>query len=116
MHASIRYRGGVAIVEPSGRMVLGDGEAPFRGAVHRILDAGRASILVDLHRVEILDSCGIGALLEAQRTVAGRGGEVKLVHLSARVEKVLKITEVLDLFDVFEDEWEAIESFGGRAS
>lgn len=116
MNASIRYRGAVAILEPAGRMVLGDGEAPFRGAIHRILDAGRSSILVDLHRVEILDSSGIGALLEAQRSVAGRGGEIKLVHLSERVERVLKITEVLGLFDVFEDEREAIESFGSRIS
>jgi anti-sigma B factor antagonist len=116
MNASIRYRGKVAIVEPWGRIVLGDGEAPFRGAIHRILDAGHFSVLVDLHRVEILDSCGIGALLEAQRSVAGRGGEIKLVHLTERVARVLKITEVLDLFDVFEDEWEAIDSFGGRVS
>jgi anti-sigma B factor antagonist len=116
MDASIRYRGRVAIVEPSGRIVLGDGEAAFRGAIHRILDAGHSSVLVDLHRVEILDSCGIGALLGAQRSVAGRGGEIKLVHLSERVARILKITGVLDLFDVFEDEREAVESFGGRAS
>ncbi len=116
MNPSIRYRGGVAIVEPAGRMVLGDGEAPFRGTIHRILEAGHSSVLVDLRRVGILDSSGIGALLEAQRSLAGRGGEIKLVHLTARVRRVLKITEVFDLFDVFEDEGEAIASFGERAS
>lgn len=114
MDASVRYRENVAIVEPTGHVVLGDGEDAFRAAIHRALDHGTSSILVDFRRVDILDSSGIGALLAAQRAVSGRGGEIKLVHLPARVHEVLRITEVLSLFDVFEDEGDALDSFGGR--
>jgi anti-sigma B factor antagonist len=101
-------------VEPAGRVVLGDGEASFRAAIHRALDHGTSSILIDFRRVDILDSSGIGALLSAQRTVSGRGGEIKLVHLRARVHDLLRMTEVLSLFDVYEDEMDALESFDAR--
>lgn len=116
MSTTIRYREGVAIIEPTGRVVLGDGEDSLRGAIRRAVSGGASEILVDLHHVQVLDSSGIGALLAAQRAVAGRGGEIKLLRLPRRVHRLLQITEVLALFDVFDDEPSAISSFGSRTS
>jgi anti-sigma B factor antagonist len=114
MKATIRFEDDVAIIEPAARVVLGDGDEALRRAVDHILEDGGSKIILDFHRVAVLDSSGIGALLAAQRTASGRGGEIKLIRLPTRVYRILEITEVLKLFDVFQDESEAMESFGSR--
>ena len=73
--------------------------------------AGANNILVNLGNVTTIDSSGIGELVSAYTTVTNRGGKLKLLRLPPKVEDILQITQLMTVFEVFDDEAEALDSF-----
>jgi anti-sigma B factor antagonist len=68
-------------------------------------------ILLNLADVTYIDSSGIGELVSAFTTVTNTGGQLKLLHLNKRVKDLLQITKLYTVFEVKEDEADAIRSF-----
>lgn len=75
------------------------------------LEGGVTKILLNLGDVSYIDSSGIGELVSAFTTTKNRGGELKLVNLTKKMHDLLQITKLYTVFDVYEDESEAIASF-----
>lgn len=112
MKLSQREVAGVTILEPRGKITIGNGDAELRDSIERALDAGNRRILIDLKAITKLDSSGLAELVAARSRAAGRGAEIKLVNLPPKVQDILGITQVVTLFDVFDDEQEALASYG----
>jgi anti-sigma B factor antagonist len=72
---------------------------------------GNKKILLNLGKVDYIDSSGIGVLVSGFSTVRGQGGELNLVNLSKRIRDLLHITKLYSLFDVKDDEAAAVGSF-----
>ena len=83
----------------------------MRKTVRALLDEKRTSILLNLADVDYIDSSGIGELVSAYTTVKGRGGELKLLHLTKKVHDLLQLTKLYTVFDVHSDEYTALSSF-----
>ena len=111
MHISERHVGDVAIVDLSGRLVLGDGDDLLRDKVNSLVQQGHTQILVNLSEVSYMDSAGLGELVRSYTTVTRRGGALKLLGLTKRVSDLLSITKLLTIFDSFDAENEAVASF-----
>ena len=111
MPIASRTNRGVQILEPGGQLTLGRGNVEFDRAVEEVVEGDVPRILVSLREVEVIDSSGIGSLVAAYYQAQARGGVVKLVHLPARVQNVLQIAQLHSLFEIFDDEHAAIESF-----
>jgi anti-sigma B factor antagonist len=73
-------------------------------------------LIVDLAGVTYIDSAGVGVLVGRLLHVMRRGGRMKLLHPSARVERVLEITGLHGVFEIFEREQDALDSFAPPAS
>ena len=101
----------VAILELSGRMVLGDETALFRNAVRELVAAGNKKILLNLGGVSYIDSSGLGELVGAFTAVRREGGQIKLLNLQKRVRDVVQIVKLETLFEPFDDETAALASF-----
>ena len=101
----------VKILDCGGKIVLGQGTMTIRNMVRDILEAGGKKIILNLADVSYMDSSGIGELVSAYTTVANAGGQLKLLHLTKRIEQLLAITKLLTVFQVFEDEQAAIAGF-----
>ncbi len=101
----------VAILELSGRMVLGDETALFRNAVRDLVAAGKKKILLNLGGVSYIDSSGLGELVGAFTAVRREGGQIKLLNLQKRVRDVVQIVKLETLFEPFDDETAALASF-----
>jgi len=80
-------------------------------SITTLLDQGRKNIVLNLSGLHYLDSSGIGELARMYATVLKRGGEMKVIGLTARVEDVLKITRLYQVFPEFPDEQSALQSF-----
>jgi len=107
-----RLVGDVAVIDVSGRITLGDASTAMREEILRALtDQGHKKILLNLGDVAYIDSSGIGELVSGYTTMVHRGGALKLVGLTKRVKDVLQITKVYSLFEVYEEETEAVRSF-----
>ena len=111
MKIEARHVEGVTVLEPKGKITIGVGDVALREAVHEALEAGARNILVNLSGVSTIDSSGIGELVSAYTTVTNRQGKLKLCSLPAKVTDILQITQLITVFDVFETEQEAVESF-----
>ncbi|HLE83232.1 MAG TPA: STAS domain-containing protein [Thermoanaerobaculia bacterium] len=111
MRVNVRQREGVTILDLKGKITIGVGDVALREAIHQALAAGANKILVNLEDVSTIDSSGVGELVSAYTTVTNRGGRLRLLNLPPKVADILQITQLITVFDVYEDEEEAIRSF-----
>jgi anti-anti-sigma factor len=111
MKINVRQRDGVTILEPKGKITIGVGDVALREAVHRELDAGHRSILIDMSGVTTIDSSGIGELVSTYTSVNNRGGKLKLLRLPDKVSDILQITQLISVFETYDDEDEAVRSY-----
>lgn len=111
MKIDVRHRKGVTILAPKGKITIGVGDVVLRRAVQEALEAGGQKILIDLSGVSTIDSSGVGELVSAYTTVTNRGGKLKLLNIPPKVADVLQITQLITVFETFDDEDEAIASF-----
>ena len=115
MKSSTRQVDGVTIVDLSGRITLGEGSVVLRDLVRELLAKGNKKILLNLGDVTYIDSSGIGELVSAFTTVRNGGGELKLLNLTKKVHDLLQITKLYTVFDIKDDETQAIQSFARGA-
>ena len=108
----VRHAGDVTVVTLAGELLVNDGDLAFRRCVHDLLDQGRLRIVVNLAGVVRMDSSGVGMIAAKLQTVRQRGGDMKLVDVTSRSQKVLGLMRLLELFETYEDEAAAITSFG----
>ena len=111
MKSTTRQVDGVTIVDLSGRITLGEGSTMLRDIVRDIISKGNKKILLNLGDVTYIDSSGIGELVSAFTTVRNGGGELKLLNLTKKVHDLLQITKLYTVFDIKDDEANAIQSF-----
>ena len=95
-----------------GKMRLGEEVDDFNAAVASALETGHIHIVVDLSQMPVIDSCGIGAVVQALQQAKKLGGDLKLVDPSQFALKIFKMTGILPLFQVFPTEQEAIAAIG----
>jgi anti-anti-sigma factor len=111
MNISQRQVGDVTILDVSGKITIGVGDVQVRDAVHMALGSGARNLVLNLKSVTTIDSAGVGELVSAYTTVTNRGGKLKLVNLPSKVNDILQITQLITVFEVYDSEQEALESF-----
>jgi anti-sigma B factor antagonist len=114
--ATIRQAGQVSVVEVSGKLTSLESGA-LSNSIAQLLKEGRKQILLNLKGLTYLDSSGIGELVRTYLSVIKRDGEMKVVGLTDKAEEILKITKLYQVFQEFQDETSALQSFphGGNS-
>jgi len=113
MHTSTRKLAGVAILDISGRITLGDGNVILRDKVRELLESGNLRIILNLREVQFIDSSGLGELVKAHATIRNHGGQLRLVNLNRRINDLLQLTRLSKVFEIEPDEESAIRSLAG---
>ena len=111
MKSEIRDLGDVRIIKLSGKITIGAGDVKIRELIDQALADGKKHILLDLAGVSTIDSSGIGEMVACYTTVTKQGGQLKLLRLSPKINDILQVTQLITVFDVFDDEAEAVASF-----
>ena len=101
---------GILVVNCDGRIVLGEESAELRDSVRKLLTQNN-QVVLNLGGVTYIDSGGLGTLVSLYTTAHNAGGAIKLSNLTQRVGDLLQVTKLLTVFEVFDSEEEAIESF-----
>ena len=105
----------VTVLQLGGRIVFGDGASELRARLNYLLDEARLKFLLDLREVTYIDSFGVGVIAAKFVSVRRKGGDMKLLRLSARTHRVMTISGLLKIFQSFESEEEAVRSFAKKA-
>jgi anti-sigma B factor antagonist len=114
MRIEERVVNNVAVVTVHGDIVLNGSGLDLADKVRSLLEQERRHIVLDVGDVRYVDSGGIGQLMESFTAAQHRGGSVKLLGVTRRLNDLLVITKLLNVFECFETEQEAIDSFDGR--
>jgi len=108
MKSQIRDEGEVRVIELAGKITIGSGDVKIRELISNALYEGQSKILLNLAAVTAIDSSGIGEMVACYTTVTKRDGQLKLLRLSPKINDILQVTQLITVFDVFDDEAEAI--------
>jgi anti-sigma B factor antagonist len=111
MQIEERTVGDVLVLEVKGRITLGEGDEILKDKVNSLLNQGQKKIVLNLAEVPYIDSAGLGEIVRTYTTVSRQGGSLKLLNLTKRITDLLAITKLLTVFETYESENEAVQSF-----
>jgi anti-anti-sigma factor len=114
MHVEVRKRGEVVIVDLKGKLSAGLGDQILRDTIDELLAENWKNILLNMSEVSFVDSAGLGELVAGLKTARNLGARLKVLNLSDRVQSALYISKLLPVFEIYEDETKAVESFVDR--
>jgi anti-sigma B factor antagonist len=106
-----RKKGDVIVLDLTGSLTVGANEQFFKDTVSDLISRKYNRIVVNLGSVEFMDSSGIGALVKSYTTITQAGGKLKLLQPNKMIRHTLKITGLLGIFEIFDEEAAAIGSF-----
>ena len=108
---SSRKAGQIRVIKISGRLDPGDGPDQLADLVEEFLTKDELNFLLDLRSVTYVSSTGVGSLIKTYRSVLKKKGKVKLLSPSQSVQNILSISKLDGVFETFNDERVALESF-----
>ncbi len=111
MNISQREVEEIVVLDLSGRLTAGDESAQLREKILEDVSAGHSQFLLNLKNLDFIDSTGLGTLVICYTKLQQKGGALKLVNLSRRHIELLVLTKLTTIFEVFNDEQTAINSF-----
>ena len=106
-----RVVGEVTILDLKGKITLGEGDEALKDKINSLILQNRKRILLNLEDVPYIDSAGLGEVVRTYTTVSRQGGQLKLVNLTKRITDLLSITKLLTVFETFDTEQDALQSY-----
>jgi anti-sigma B factor antagonist len=106
-----REREGITILDLDGRLVVGEHSAALREKIRELCEADVQRIILNLAAVDYIDSTGLGGLVISFTSIKKAGGALKLLNLSRRNIELLILTKLTTVFELFDDEQDAVNSF-----
>jgi anti-sigma B factor antagonist len=106
-----REHEGITVLDPKGRIIVGPEASSLRATVSALNTSGKHNIILNLAGVDYIDSTGLGALVMCATSLRREGGSLKLVNLNRRNIELMVMTKLSTVFEVFNDEQDAVNSF-----
>jgi len=100
----------IVIFEVSGKIMGGDETTLFHGRMHEYINQNKKKIVIDLAKVDWMNSIGLGMLISAMTTVKKAGGRFVLADIG-KIESILTVTRLITVFEHFDSRVEAVKSF-----
>jgi len=111
MKVDVRHVDDVIIVDLEGRLVMGVGDELLREVINQLLAEDWKKIVLNLRKVSIMDSSGMGEIVSSWKVAKSFNAGVKLLRPADPIRRTLRLTQILPLLEVYNDEQEAVESF-----
>jgi anti-sigma B factor antagonist len=112
MEMTERVVGGLTILDLNGKLTIGEGAQLLKDKIQSLVFQSRTQLIVNLAAVPYIDSGGLGQLVTCYTTLAKAGGRLTLLNVNKRNHDLLSITKLVTIFDTFDSEPEAVESYG----
>ena len=106
-----RKKGAVVILDLKGKILIGEGIDVLRDSINNTINEQETKVLLNFAEVPYLDSTGLGEVVRSYTSIKKAGGVVKIVNLTNKVKDLLSVTKLITVFETFEDENKATESF-----
>jgi len=101
----------IIIIELSGKIMGGPEAGEINEQINNFLDQKKSKIIIDLEKVDWMNSSGLGILIGAITTLKNNGGKMVLANASDRITKLLNITKLTGIFEMAESVETAVSLF-----
>ena len=106
-----REREGVTLLDLHGRITMGEEVSKFRETIQTLAKGAGPKVILNMQNVDYIDSTGLGAAVMSATSLGKAGGTVKLLNLNRRNVELLVATKLTTIFEIFNDEQDALNSF-----
>lgn len=111
MKLADRLQDGVVVLEPKGKIMGGPDASLLNDKLHEYIEADKKNIVIDLAKVDWMNSTGLGILISSYTTLRNNGGQLKLANVTDKIRSLLTITKLVSVFEAFDDVDSAVKSF-----
>ena len=111
MEIEERASGEITILDLKGKLTIGDGDELLKDKINSLIHQDRKKLILNLEGVPYVDSAGLGEIVRTYTTISRQGGTLKLLNLTKRITNRLMITKLLTVFDTYDSEQEALNSY-----
>lgn len=111
MKLNHREENNVVVIEPKGKIMGGPESTALHDLLHELIDQNKNKVIIDLGKVDWMNSTGLGLLISGLTTMRKSGGELKLANVTDKIQSLLTITKLITVFKSFDTVDEAIGSF-----
>lgn len=111
MKLSDREQDGIVILEPRGKIMGGPDASLLHDRLHEYIEADKKKVVIDLSRVDWMNSTGLGILISSYTTLRNNHGELRLANVTNKIQSLLTITKLVTVFEAYDSVEEAIASF-----
>ena len=101
----------VVVLEPKGKIMGGPDATLLHDKLHEFIDQKKKKVVIDLSKVEWMNSTGLGILISGLTTMRNNGGELKLAGVTEKIESLLTITKLITVFENYDSVDQAVQSF-----
>jgi anti-sigma B factor antagonist len=111
LEISRREKEGVALLDLKGPLTVGEAAAGLREMLRQLLAEGGRNVVLNLEKVDYIDSTGLGAMMMCYTALQRESGRLVLLNLNRRQLELLVLTKLSTIFEMFDDEQQAVNSF-----
>ncbi|MGD8922854.1 MAG: STAS domain-containing protein [Candidatus Zixiibacteriota bacterium] len=111
MKLTDRLEGDVVILEPKGKIMGGPDASLLHDKLYEYIDQDRKKVIIDLGKVDWMNSTGLGILISGYTTLRNHEGQLKLVNVTEKIHSLLTITKLVTVFEAYDSVEEAMRSF-----
>ena len=111
MEITKRNNGDITILDLDGKLLTGNDVGYYRDVFDTLIKGGESKVILNFANLSMMDSTGLGELTRSYTTAKKNGGMVKLVNMTARIKDILYVTKLITVFDTYENEEDAVNSF-----
>ncbi|MDH4223036.1 MAG: STAS domain-containing protein [candidate division Zixibacteria bacterium] len=111
MKLTAREDRGIMILEPKGKIMGGPDATVLHDKLHELINQGKKKVVIDLAKVDWMNSTGLGILISGLTTMRNNGGELKLCNVTEKIQSLLTITKLITIFETFDTIEQAVASF-----
>ena len=101
----------IIVLVPKGKSMGGPDATLLHDKLHNFIDQNKKKIIIDLSKVELMNSTGLGILISGLTTMKNNGGELKLAAVTEKIQSLLTITKLITVFENYDTVDQAVGSF-----
>ncbi len=111
MKYNIKEQKNVSVINLEGNIMGGPDALLLNELLHRLVKEGKKKIVLNLSAVKLMNSSGLGMLIAALTTVRNASGNLKLACVSKKIENLLIITKLINIFEQYKTVKRAVDSY-----
>ncbi len=112
MKITEKAHGDVMVLHLSGKIMGGSDHDLFHSEIKTLVNEGFVDVVLNMAKVNWINSTGLGVLVSGYHTVKKNGGQMKICTVSDRIDNILNVTQLKLVFETLDTEKDALAALG----